>query len=267
MKKLLVVSLLSLLAGSASAADEAVSAGAASGWRQALAAELNDPAARDRWARRYAEEKRGRPAVSEEEVLRWDFTEDSRALTMTLSRKAFERHAEHYRRWQNDPELRIKYKDNSSAYLGAMNGRTAAAMIDAIVTPLHGTAVVESLPLTGRLIDFLVETMRLAERVDSGEFDLFGTDVDDFFRDRFRDSSHARVALRPSASSTRRRLRVRVKPRTDLASSKVAVVYSADPGYALLKGGRVDLGVELVPFKSAEIVRGWVGVTRPWPDR
>ncbi|UPT74312.1 MAG: hypothetical protein M0D55_00705 [Elusimicrobiota bacterium] len=237
----------------------------ADGWREALSRDFSDPERRAYWAKRFEEDKKLRPAVSEEDALRWDFEDDEKNLTMTLSRKALERHAELYRRWNEDPGLRLKYKDNEAAYLGKMNGRVAAAMLDAVITPLNGTRTVERLPLTGRLVSYLVGTMELAEKVDSGQFDLLGADVDDFFRDRFRGSSRGGTAAQPTVSSTARRLRVRVRPHGDYEKSKVAVVYSATPAYELLRGGRFEVGAEMRPLESAEIARAWVGVTRPWP--
>lgn len=260
MKKLLAVAFLSLLTIRASASPEALAAGAAETWRDAIAREVADPASRAKWAQMAADEKRGRVQATEDEIMRWDFIDDDRSLTMTMSRKAFDRYAELYRRWEDDAVLRMKYRDDSSRYLGSLGARDAGAIIDAIVTPLNGADGVEHLPVTNALVGVLVGTMKVAERLDSGQFDLFGSDVGDFFHDRTKGAA-ALTPLHPSV----RRMRVRVRPHGRLSESKVALVYAANPGYELLRDGRFEMGVELVPLKGAQVTRGWVGVTRPWP--
>lgn len=233
-------------------------------WQESVARDFSDPERRAYWAKRFEEDKKGRPAISEDDALRWDFEDEKGALSMTLSRRALERHAELYRRWNEDPGLRIKYKDNENAYLGGLNGRMGAAIIDAIATPIEGTETAERLAVTGRLVSFLVGAMRVAERIDGGQFDLYGTDVDDFFRDRFRGSPKGGTIASPVVTSSRR-MRVRVRPHGDVDQSKVAVVYVARPSYELLRGGAFEVGAEMRPLESAEVTRAWVGVRRPWP--
>jgi hypothetical protein len=90
--------------------------------------------------------------------------------------------------------------------------------------------------------------------------------VDDFFRDRMRSRASGGVAV-PAASTTRRKLRVRVRPHSNLEATKVALVASAEPDYAPFRRWRFELGLEARPLDGKEITRGWVGATRPWPER
>ncbi len=268
MKTLIAVALIVASAARAHASLEAVSAGGEDSWRAALAREAVDPAERAKWAKMAEDAKRGRLKASEDDAVRWDFATDDGMLTMTLSRKTLARYEELYQRWEEDPALRLKYGNNAAFYLGGMNGRVGAAMIDVMATTVDKSGAAESLPLTGQLVRILVETMKVGETIDSGNFDLFGSDVDDFFRDRFHHGRNGAVSgMTVASASTRRRVRVRVSPRADLKDSKVGLVYVSDLAYGPLDGWRLEMGADTKLFRGAELVRAWTGVSRPWPTR
>ncbi|MBI4424783.1 MAG: hypothetical protein HY554_13710 [Elusimicrobia bacterium] len=224
--------------------------------------------------RRREEASREPAGSADDERLELTFADDNarESVTMTMSRKTFERYAAYYGRWNDDEVLRrITYGENSALYLGKMNGRTAAAITDVVVTALDRDGRIYALPLTGGALLYLKAAMAAWERLDSSNFDLGGSDVDDFFRDRFgrRRSASSGVALgsvHPYASKPSvRRVRIRIRASNPIERSKVGLVYSAQPRRELPLGGwRFEAGAEGKPAGNKDDIRVWTGITKTY---
>lgn len=106
--------------------------------------------------------------------------------TMTMTRRTFERYQERMRRWEMDAPLRRRNDEDPSRYLGSFGGRDAAAAVDIVFTSLADDPRIADHPWLDGPVSFLVETMRIFDRLDNATFlDVFGFEVNDFISDRF----------------------------------------------------------------------------------
>lgn len=180
--------------------------------------------------------------------------------TMTMTRRTFDRYQERLRRWELDAPLRRRNDEDPSRYLGSFGGRDAAAVLDVVFTSLADDPRVAGHPWLETPATFLVETMRLFDRLDNATFlDVFGFEVNDFISDRFGLGRGPAVgpALGSSGGSSdggfHGRLRIgvsgveRVATKFDGDPLKVKAKYeiSCPRGFAL---DRIEVGAEVRPF-------------------
>ncbi len=190
--------------------------------------------------------------------------------TMTMTRRTFERYEERRRRWEADAPLRRFNEEDPERWLGSFGGRDAAAVADIVFTSLASDPRVAAHPWLETPALFLVETMRLFDRLDNATFmDVFGFEVNDFMSDRFGLGGRAPAPAAGGGSSDgdfHGRLRIgvsgveRVATRFDGDPLKVKAKYEITcPRDFILD--RVELGAEVRPFcrDDRDALRVYIG--------
>jgi hypothetical protein len=115
----------------------------------------------------------------EDEDRRW-----REMATMTMTLKTFDRYRRVEQRFREDERLFNRELDPSRYY--KFGGRDAAAIADVLFTSLAEDPFVRAHPWLEEPVSWVVEGMRLFDRIDRGSpWDIFGFEVDDWLGDRF----------------------------------------------------------------------------------
>lgn len=225
----------------------------------------------ERLAREYAYDPALRPAVSsgtdaglDRVVLSYSLeVEKDRwrdLATMTMTRRTFERYQDRQRRWEADAPLRRRGDEDPERWLGSFGGRDAAAAADVVFTSLANDPRIQAHPWLETPVTFLVESMRLFDKLDNATFlDIFGFEVNDFMSDRFGMGRNRVAGLAPgmaegsSDGEFHGRLRIGVSGVERVATSldgdplKVKAKYEITCPRSFVLD-RIEVGAEVRPF-------------------